>query len=1067
MLHTELEKMFTGDGGAATYLVVVVAAALLYLTRMHLTRDTSDDGPMHKLFSGVLLLVASRFIYVYSFGNSLSWPLVLSFVLAAWGLFFLVELMVEKLGGDGIGAYRKRSLLLAGGCAGGIASIALLVLLASHFSGGALKPLFVLFMICAPAGFVATAFGISDGRRPNWMPAFLCGSVCLVAATVITGFATLGILNGDPFWRQLFMMLDLSGFFFLCVASVCSVDRRNIQIRPADDSGTGCGGRLNDADATDTVRGVAMHRIRDISWKTVRDIPCETIYDEITGSILQDAGVDFVVLRISRTDDEYFNVVSYAGSGCRNDERFSGSVTRETYQAFCREDRSCGSGFVLGWDDMSGDRGSFVGSSNAWEGKTVFVAPVRGHEAVRGFFVVGFFEAEPAVSLHEVLDLYANMTHQVIQRERCHDVIREKERALAAYREDLESVNQLKSNFMSIVSHELRTPLTSVKAYTETLLDNLGSVERSTIKDFLRVMNEESERLIKLVDNILNYSYMETGLLKVEKTPCNINEIIEVVLETLHPVCLQKRVNCEMRLPRHSVIIDADPELIHQLFQNLLGDAVKFTPPDGKVTVTLEEEAAAARIIVQDTGKGIPENQLEKIFERFHQADASNTREYGGSGLGLAICKNIVGWHDGQIWVENVKEAGAKFVVLLPMNNIIVRQAASSGFISSVRFERERYLTLLVEMLSEILQSRKASIMMLDGEEKVLRIVASKGLDPEFVENTRLEIGDRIAGRVVETGESVHVFDIEKDIELGRANNSMFYGTHSFICVPLRNEEKIIGVVNVSDHIEGREFTDADRELLETLGAVISGMLNKLDAFEKVSLNFENLKEAMRRILEIRETWGSRNLTNLTLIALEVGRRLNLDEKSLTALRLGMNLYDLGMMKVPRSIRGKREELTEKEWSTLRGHPDAGYTLISPMGLGERVMRMVRSHHENFDGSGYPDRLTGVEIPIEARIVNVVDTFRALITQGPHRRSHSLDEARNEIIRGSGTKFDPKVVSAFVKALHDLGAVEDHNELVLTTVERELGKRGDGKRSDRTDEEDVMQQEEPAKEGSS
>jgi HD-GYP domain-containing protein (c-di-GMP phosphodiesterase class II) len=268
----------------------------------------------------------------------------------------------------------------------------------------------------------------------------------------------------------------------------------------------------------------------------------------------------------------------------------------------------------------------------------------------------------------------------------------------------------------------------------------------------------------------------------------------------------------------------------------------------------------------------------------------------------------------------------------------------------------------------------------------------------------------------------------------------------------------------VSDHVDGREFTDTDRELLETMGVVVSGMLNKLEAFEKVSLNFENLKEAMRRILEIRETWGSRNLTNLTLIALEVGRRLSLDEKSLTALRLGMNLYDLGMMKVPRSIRGKKEELTEKEWRTLHEHPDSGFALISPMGLETRVMKMVRSHHENFDGSGYPDRLAGDEIPIEARIVNVVDTFRALINQGPYRRCYSLDEARNEIIKGSGTKFDPKVVSAFVKALHQLGAVEDHCELVLSRIERETDGPESGGMMERAGD-DELQLEETAKEG--
>jgi HD-GYP domain-containing protein (c-di-GMP phosphodiesterase class II) len=178
------------------------------------------------------------------------------------------------------------------------------------------------------------------------------------------------------------------------------------------------------------------------------------------------------------------------------------------------------------------------------------------------------------------------------------------------------------------------------------------------------------------------------------------------------------------------------------------------------------------------------------------------------------------------------------------------------------------------------------------------------------------------------------------------------------------------------------------------------------------------------------------------------------------------------MMKVPRSIRGKREELTAKEWRTLHGHPDVGYTLLSPMGLEERIMKMVKSHHENFDGSGYPIGLAAGEIPIEARIVNVIDTFRALITQGPYRRCFSLDEARNEIIKGSGTKFDPKVVSAFVKAMHDLGAVEDNRELVLTEMERGIGEpaeRGaddpeDEGTANETDGDDRTQQQEPVKE---
>jgi HD-GYP domain-containing protein (c-di-GMP phosphodiesterase class II) len=144
------------------------------------------------------------------------------------------------------------------------------------------------------------------------------------------------------------------------------------------------------------------------------------------------------------------------------------------------------------------------------------------------------------------------------------------------------------------------------------------------------------------------------------------------------------------------------------------------------------------------------------------------------------------------------------------------------------------------------------------------------------------------------------------------------------------------------------------------------------------------------------------------------------------------------MMKIPRSLRIKKESLSEKEWEKLKEHPDLGFALVSPMGLDERIMKMVRSHHEHFDGSGYPAGLMKDEIPVEARILGVVDAFRALITPGPYRRCFSIDEAKNEIIQGAGTRFDPKVVGAFVKSLHDLGARDDGCGLELDAVEKEL-----------------------------
>ncbi len=143
-------------------------------------------------------------------------------------------------------------------------------------------------------------------------------------------------------------------------------------------------------------------------------------------------------------------------------------------------------------------------------------------------------------------------------------------------------------------------------------------------------------------------------------------------------------------------------------------------------------------------------------------------------------------------------------------------------------------------------------------------------------------------------------------------------------------------------------------------------------------------------------------------------------------------------MKVPRSIRVKKEELTIREKKKLIDHPNIGFSLLSPMGIDERIMRMVFYHHEYYDGSGYPEGLVEEEIPIEARIITVVDSFRALVSQGPYRRTFTLDEAKNEIIRGSRTKFDPKVVGAFVKSLNETGARVDDGDFYLDVIEKEL-----------------------------
>ncbi len=1041
MLKTGAENIFIGEAGTVTHLFVLVLLALSCIFRAVSARREGGRKELGALTSGLVLFVAARALGLYSLGAESEG---LSLLAAFPGLAGLYLMITSIVSGRRRGDYTPlRKTVLGGGLiAGAVLGGAALVLLPDSTAGPAAVLTGHLFAAAVPAGLIAGMLIDRVRRRAVVGTAvratggFFIGAaaaVLLAVAAMVSAHASTGLPGGGPLAFQLGALLDVMGMFLFLTW---------LTLEPAGKRATGAAGEMTaddclsaDAPAPFTPGG----RMMEISRTIVSGGRETDIYREIAAAISDETGAEFVVVRASDEDDERFEV-----KGCfaeRNDSRspaFSLSLTRERLGKYCIDAGVAHGVFVLDEKTLGEDRGAFVPSELSAEKGSVAVMPVREAGEERAVVIAGFFRDKVPGGVPEVLKAYGINIVQIVGREIWAGRTRKREKELVLCKEELESVNQMKSNFLSIVSHELRTPLTSIKAYTETLMENVESIETDTVRDFLKVMGEENDRVINLVDNILNYSCMESGHLKVEKAECDLGELIKEVHAGLENRMLTERVNSEVKLPRTKVVLDADRELIRQLFHNLMSNAIKFTPEGGRVTVTLEEEAAAARIVVQDTGMGIPEDQLEKIFERFHQVDASDTREHGGSGLGLAICKNIVEWHDGNIWVENVKEAGAKFTVMLPMKDIIVRHAVSSGFIGAVRFERERYLTLLVEMLSGFLQARKASIMIFDPRNRTLQVVAAKGLDPEFVQNTRIEVGERIAGKVFAEEEALHVLDIENDSKVSRSNNTAFYGTKSFISVPLRDGDDVIGVLNVADHVDNREFTEADREILESLGPVISGMVKKLDAYETVSSNFEKLKDVMKSILHIREVWGARNMLNFTMIAMSVARRLNLDEKSLTALRMGMSMYDLGMMKIPRSLRVKKESLNEKEWDKLREHPDLGYSLLSPMGLDERIMRMVRSHHENYDGSGYPAGLMKDEISIESRIINVVDSFRALIMPGPYRRCFSMDEAKNEIIQGAGTRFDPKVVGAFVKSLHDLGARDDRCELVFDAFEKEL-----------------------------
>jgi PAS domain S-box-containing protein len=234
-----------------------------------------------------------------------------------------------------------------------------------------------------------------------------------------------------------------------------------------------------------------------------------------------------------------------------------------------------------------------------------------------------------------------------------HDVTRERE------------LDEMKSKLLSTVSHELRTPLASIKGFATTLLRQDVDWDEDTRREFLAIIDEESDRLSELIGNLLDMSRVEAGTLRVEPEPTELRPLIEETLAEFQVMTRahQFRARDVPSLP----LVQADPRRTRQVLRNLVENAVKYSPQGGPITVAAVVGGDSVQVSVSDEGLGIEPEHLDRVFDRFYQVDSASTREVGGAGLGLSICQAIVEAHEGRIWAESDLGAGSTFHFTLPL----------------------------------------------------------------------------------------------------------------------------------------------------------------------------------------------------------------------------------------------------------------------------------------------------------------------------------------------------------------------------------------------------------------
>lgn len=253
--------------------------------------------------------------------------------------------------------------------------------------------------------------------------------------------------------------------------------------------------------------------------------------------------------------------------------------------------------------------------------------------------------------------------------------------------EQLKDLQLLKDKFISSVTHELRTPLSSIRSFSEILLENRGA-EEEVQQEFLTIINRESERLTRLINDVLDLARIEAGEMGIEMGVLNLKGVIDNVTRAMDPLAEQKSVAIRVMLPPDLPDVDGDADRLQQVVTNLVSNGLRFAPEGSSVEVGARvDHQGMVEIAVRDHGSGIEEKELERIFDRFQQVEGGSEAKSGGTGLGLSICREIVTMHGGRIWGVSRVGRGSTFYFTLRAHSAVALETEDDDVLPERRGE--------------------------------------------------------------------------------------------------------------------------------------------------------------------------------------------------------------------------------------------------------------------------------------------------------------------------------------------------------------------------------------------
>jgi signal transduction histidine kinase len=750
----------------------------------------------------------------------------------------------------------------------------------------------------------------------------------------------------------------------------------------------------------------------------------DTVLARLAETLSQRFGFRVVVIRVREPRTDRLAARAFAGV----DDETRAALTVEEVRlgqlmSQLSEESKVSRSYLIGGDpDAAEGAGSAPGvtgdrESPEWRADDILLVPIYGRtgELVACFTVEDPEDGlKPSLETVGLLEILGNLAGASIENAALYGQLESHARDVELFGRRTQELHSLKNDFISTVSRELRTPLAAIRAHVESLV---GAREEEIPFDlqrrYLAILQDESERLARLVESMLDLNRFDAGMLRMARESVDVSAVLNEAAGLLAPAAEAAQVDLKAQIDAADTRMDADRDQIKQLVLHLGGNAVKFTPRGGRVTLRLFGDARDVTLQVEDSGAGIPEPLLQRIFGRSHPVDSSVVRRYGGAGLGLAICRSIVEWHGGRVFAESAPGQGSRFTVVLPRRTgprVLLRSGLES------RSGAGDVLRMAVEMVAQVMNARVVSLLAPTGEGGDFVVQAALGLEEQVVREAAIKPGTGVAGWVAQHRRPICVSDPAHRPDVTGAGREI-YRTGTFLSVPLEGERGLLGVLNVTDPVSGIPFDAEDCHLMLHLAERVSAALEESERVEGAAPDAGTARALRSAITDLEH--GRESASRRVRVARALARALALPESEVGLVSFAASVPVGGSAEAGERPPAPDAAAAREGASDHAAEPEAAR--LSQVETMSAVREILLTRHEWWDGSGYPRGLEGAEIPIGGRILAVVDAFERMTTTGKGRRAAlSREESIGELKQLAGARFDPEVVDAFEGAAVEL-----------------------------------------------